>query len=105
MTAYLTRPLNRGQVNATSTLLPLLPTLLSLPILTPLFLYLNHLSRKIIIALQLLIFFQINVLSPILISMEKIYWQWHAAYQWAGLQKRTNTSDIMVSAPSFNPNP
>ena len=34
MTAYLTRPLNRGQVNATSTLLPLLPTLLSLPVST-----------------------------------------------------------------------
>ena len=63
MTAYLTRPLNRGQVNATSTLLPLLPTLLSLPVLTPLFLYLNYLSRKIIIAVASHIFSKKGIVS------------------------------------------
>ena len=63
MTAYLTRPLNRGQVNATSTLLPLLPTLLSLPVLTPLFLYLNYLSRKIIIAVASHIFSNKGIVS------------------------------------------
>ena len=46
MTAYLTRPLNRGQVNATSTLLPLLPTLLSLPVSTYSSISLSQLSIK-----------------------------------------------------------